>query len=369
MPHQEDEIRERTTARTRANITRRVTIRRQGEATKAIRAKMIKEGLDPADDSFGATLKERVEARMKELGDRIEKRIDTRMEGKQSVIDQRVKDRLATVGHAAGTGGGGGGEGGGGGGGGTSGSDPFIPGSFTYPSFVPPDFNTPDFNAPDPFTYAAFNAPEDPFTYADFAYPEFERTTADNFTADPGYAFRQREGARAIQNSAAARGMLHSKNTIASLMGYNQGLASNEFQNVDDRRVRNYGVNRANAADIYGTNRANAAENYDRRFVNAYNTYGTNRAGAADIYDRGYRNQLTEYGLDYGKETDEYNRALDTYRTNFGTAATGYGLNLNRGQLGLGFNRLDFDRDNSRVRNLLDLFRINQPTFPPFNPL
>ena len=51
----------------------------------------------------------------------------------------------------------------------------------------------------------------------------------DDFEADPGYLFRQQEGNKAIENSAAARGMQLSGANLKGLQRFNSGLASQEY--------------------------------------------------------------------------------------------------------------------------------------------
>lgn len=51
----------------------------------------------------------------------------------------------------------------------------------------------------------------------------------DDFQVDPGYLFRQQEGNRAIENSAAARGMQLSGANLKGLQRFNSGLASQEY--------------------------------------------------------------------------------------------------------------------------------------------
>src|SRR3990167_870199 len=197
-----------------------------------------------------------------------------------------------------------------GGGAGTSGPQASAAGAnaFKYPAFKPPSFDVPDFVPPGAFTY-------DPY----------QPLTAETFEADPGYEFARGEGFRGIQNAAASQGMLRSKNTLTDLMRYGTGLASQEFGNVDARNFRNWQAG---------------------------------RSGAADLYDRNWQNALTTHLLGYNKEADEYNRALSTYGTNFGTAATSAGINL--------------DQSNSRFGNLLSLYDLatrNLPRAPtPTNP-
>jgi hypothetical protein len=57
----------------------------------------------------------------------------------------------------------------------------------------------------------------------------------DQFQADPGYAFRLGEGQKAIERSAAARGMQLSGSTLKGLTNYAQGAASQEYQNAFNR--------------------------------------------------------------------------------------------------------------------------------------
>lgn len=62
--------------------------------------------------------------------------------------------------------------------------------------------------------------------------------TAPDYSAfykSPGYEFRQEEGIRAIDRSAAARGQLMSGGTLRELQRYGQGLASSEFNTYANR--------------------------------------------------------------------------------------------------------------------------------------
>lgn len=62
-----------------------------------------------------------------------------------------------------------------------------------------------------------------------------------DFEQDPGYAFRQSEGMRALERSAAARGNLLSGSTLKGVQRFGQDLASQEYQNAFNR----YQVERA----------------------------------------------------------------------------------------------------------------------------
>lgn len=65
--------------------------------------------------------------------------------------------------------------------------------------------------------------------------PEYRSFTMQDFESDPGYQFRLREGQKAIERSAAARGGLNSGATLKALQGYGQDLASQEYQNAYNR--------------------------------------------------------------------------------------------------------------------------------------
>ena len=167
-------------------------------------------------------------------------------------------------------------------------------GRSAYPPFQPPPFDYPDFNTPTPFEGAPY-----------------EPLTAETFTADPGYDWRVKEGTRALENSAAAQGLLRTGGTLKDLMSWREGLASQEFGNVDARRFRDWGANLG---------------------LKAQN------------YERDWRGALTDYSLKYGKESDEYARALSTYGMNF---------DVNQGQFG----------------NLLNLYNLSTRNLPGYTPV
>jgi hypothetical protein len=60
-----------------------------------------------------------------------------------------------------------------------------------------------------------------------------------DFQADPGYAFRLSEGQKALERSAASRGLSLSGAQLKGLDRYNQDFASNEFTNAYNRFENN----------------------------------------------------------------------------------------------------------------------------------
>ncbi len=55
------------------------------------------------------------------------------------------------------------------------------------------------------------------------------------FQADPGYGFRMSEGLKALERSAAARGLLQSGGTLKDITRFGQNLASAEYENAFSR--------------------------------------------------------------------------------------------------------------------------------------
>jgi ABC-type lipoprotein release transport system permease subunit len=57
----------------------------------------------------------------------------------------------------------------------------------------------------------------------------------DQFQADPGYSFRMSEGLKALERSAASRGILQSGQTLKDITRFGQDAASQEYQNAFQR--------------------------------------------------------------------------------------------------------------------------------------
>ena len=70
------------------------------------------------------------------------------------------------------------------------------------------------------------------------ALPEYETASAytpfsmNAFNADPGYQFRMSEGLKALERSAAARGILQSGGTLKDITRFGQDAASQEYENA-----------------------------------------------------------------------------------------------------------------------------------------
>jgi hypothetical protein len=66
-----------------------------------------------------------------------------------------------------------------------------------------------------------------------------KQPTLAELQMDPSYAFREQQGMKALQQSAAARGGLLSGSTLKGIQQYGQGLASKEYGNAYNRFMAN----------------------------------------------------------------------------------------------------------------------------------
>jgi len=64
---------------------------------------------------------------------------------------------------------------------------------------------------------------------------DYQKFGMDQFTQDPGYAFRLKQGQKALDASAAARGGLISGNALKAATAFGQDMGSQEYQNAFNR--------------------------------------------------------------------------------------------------------------------------------------
>jgi hypothetical protein len=112
--------------------------------------------------------------------------------------------------------------------------------------------------------------------------PELTRSFgAEDFQADPGYAFRMAEGQKALERSAAARGGLQGGGFAKALTRYNQDQASNEFQNAYNR-FNNDKSNRFNRLSAIAGMGQTANNQLGQAGQSYANNAGQNYMGAAN---------------------------------------------------------------------------------------
>jgi len=177
-----------------------------------------------------------------------------------------------------------------------------------------PQFTGPQVPNIDPFSFRAYQ-PSDPFSFEGFQGP-----TAENVANAPGFRFRLDEGLKALQNSAAAKGLLRSGGTLKDFMKYGQGFASNEFQNVYNRQL-----------NTWGANRRGAAEDYDRNVLNRRQDYMTDYGTAAGIHRMNVGNEFATFDRQFDFAGAEFAPKMAGYQTQAQAAQRGAELSYDRG--------------------------------------
>ena len=166
----------------------------------------------------------------------------------------------------------------------------------------------------------AFNA-NDPR----YAQPGAFSFGANDFQADPGYAFRLSEGQRALERTAAARGGLISGGALKAASRYGQDMGSQEYQNAYARALTGYGtqVDRSNTAFSRGLTGYNADV---ARADTGYNRL----AGMAGV-GQTTTQQLNTAGANYASMGSN---TLGNYGTAAGNAVMGAGAATAAGEMG-----------------------------------
>jgi hypothetical protein len=170
----------------------------------------------------------------------------------------------------------------------------------------------------------------------DFAYSPFE------YQADPGYAFRMKQGMDAMNATAAARGGLISGNALKAGQTFGQEMGSQEYQNSFSRYLQNY----ANAQNTFQLNRNNlldplkfltnigqaGASNQAANVGSFGSSQAANTMGAANATAAGQVGSANAYTstINQGIGMYQTNRMLDRFAPQSQSAYTsnaGYGLN------------------------------------------
>lgn len=97
----------------------------------------------------------------------------------------------------------------------------------------------------------------------------FKAPTLAQAQATPGYQFTLQQGEQAIQNSAAAHGMLQSGGTQKALAQYATGLADNTYNNLFNQDLAAYNANQQGLLSL-----ANLGVTANSQNISAGSTYG-----------------------------------------------------------------------------------------------
>ena len=104
----------------------------------------------------------------------------------------------------------------------------------------------------------------------------------DQYEADPGYQFRLDQGQKQLERQLAAQGKTYSPEAAKALMGYNQGMASQEYGNAYNRyqNDQNTIFNRLAGISGLGQQQAQLLNQSGENYANNVNQTNTSLANA-----------------------------------------------------------------------------------------
>jgi hypothetical protein len=187
---------------------------------------------------------------------------------------------------------------------------------------------------------------ESKFTPSTYTPDQF---TYDQFT-DPGAAFRLKEGMKAMNATAAARGGLISGNALRAGQAYGQELGSQEYQNAFNRYLANtqnqFAASQANNQNLFAAYQANrqnklsplqfltsvgqgAAAGQAANIGNFANASAANTMGAANAQAAGQIGSANAYTNAIGQGVNAYQMNQLINRSSYGrpTTTNFYGTN------------------------------------------
>jgi hypothetical protein len=200
----------------------------------------------------------------------------------------------------------------------------FNPNAFSFAQMVP-QYNrtTPQAMTPDRYAAAA----------------PFQAPTLDE-TNDPGYAFRLREGNRAIANAASSQG-IRGGDVAKAFQDYAQNYASAEYGNVYNRAFGAYNANEANRLSAFQTDTQAQLAAQAQQYQQAYSDYqaqlaaqgqGFGQAQSTYGMNEDNRFRATQFNQDEAFRVQQANEAnrLNAYNANWTTAAGVNDRNFNQ---------------------------------------
>lgn len=119
------------------------------------------------------------------------------------------------------------------------------------------------------FTFDEYT-PAEKYEAGKFSY------TGEDLYKDPSYQFRLDQGQKALDRSGAAAGRFLSGRQLQAASDYNQGAASQEFQNAYTRALGTFGTNETGRYNAFQTNETNRKNAFDTNQQNRFNAYQAN---------------------------------------------------------------------------------------------
>lgn len=160
------------------------------------------------------------------------------------------------------------------------------------PEYVQPfNWEAPAYTGSSRPTYNLPNAPQ-------FNAPDFVAPDPNGIYADPSYQYRLKQSLGGLDASAAARGTLRTGGHLLGIQGKAGEMASQEYANIFDRAMQDYGTKYKSAYDEF----APRLQDYQNRFGAAQDQ--GNRA-----FDRDW--QRYQFPLDQELERERLIASLD----------------------------------------------------------
>lgn len=197
------------------------------------------------------------------------------------------------------------GDGGSGGGGGAI--DPALLAPWTERFQGPgslPTFSPPGFQRPPEFKYDPFKA------------PSFEEAQQE-----PGYQFALDQGIKALQQSAAGKGILRTGGTLKDIVNYGQAAGAGNYQDVYNRGLNTYQTNFGNALATYGTNYGVSKDAMDYLYKGAQDQFNSLAAQNSADYQRAQNDYLTRYNIFRNNQNDPFQKTLSLAQLGAGASA------------------------------------------------
>jgi hypothetical protein len=158
-----------------------------------------------------------------------------------------------------------------------------------------------------------------------------------DFTTDPGYQFRLEQGMKALNASAAAKGMGMSGANIKGATEYGQNLGSQEYQNAFNRYQTNRTAQLAPLQSLYAGGQAAAAGSAAQAQglgTSLGNTYTGLGQGIAQADVAAGNAQASGYLNSANAVTNALNQGMSSYMMSNYLGGIGGGLGGARGKLG-----------------------------------
>lgn len=140
------------------------------------------------------------------------------------------------------------------------------------------------------------------FVAPQFAWGEqWQAPTLDEAKKEPGYEFAANEGRRALEQSAAARGLLGSGGTLKNINEWGNRFAEQNYSNVFNRNLTGYQTRFGTAKDIFDRFYTGKKDEYAPKLFE----WQTN-AHAADL---GWQNAWDQWNRDHLSAQDIWNKS------------------------------------------------------------